>query len=52
MILGYGIIAVPTGIVTVEMAYASRHQRGVRMRNAIPIVLLTALTASACSTQR
>lgn len=24
MILGYGIIAVPTGIVTVELAHASR----------------------------
>jgi len=25
MIIGYGIIAVPTGIVTVEMAEAARH---------------------------
>jgi hypothetical protein len=28
MIMGYGIIAVPTGIVTAEIAYATR--RGVR----------------------
>lgn len=30
MILGYGIIAVPTGIVTAELAYASREGRAVR----------------------
>jgi len=28
MVLGYGIIAVPTGIVTVEMAYAARRESG------------------------
>jgi len=27
MIIGYGIIAVPTGIVTAEIAFASREQR-------------------------
>jgi Kef-type K+ transport systems, predicted NAD-binding component len=30
MILGYGIIAVPTGIVSVELANATRHQYGTR----------------------
>ncbi len=30
MILGYGIIAVPTGIVTVELAQASRHAEALR----------------------
>jgi voltage-gated potassium channel len=32
MILGYGMIAVPTGIVTVEMAAASRSQAASRSK--------------------
>jgi voltage-gated potassium channel len=32
MILGYGIIAVPTGIVTVELAHQSRHDDGAGKR--------------------
>ncbi|MEZ4806447.1 MAG: ion transporter [Flavobacteriales bacterium] len=30
MILGYGVIAVPTGIVSVEMAQTFRHREGIR----------------------
>ena len=30
MLLGYGIIAVPTGIVTVEMSQALKPKRGIR----------------------
>ena len=36
MIMGYGIIAVPTGIVTAELAYATREGRGQRKCSACP----------------
>ncbi|MFS4447141.1 ion transporter [Maribacter sp. 2307UL18-2] len=46
MILGYGIIAVPTGIVTVEF---SKHSKGAKVSGPSDIVHINTLSCSSCS---
>jgi hypothetical protein len=48
MVLGYSIIAVPTGIVSVELAHAGRPSRVRRARHAVPKA--TTSTPSTAST--
>jgi hypothetical protein len=43
MILGYGIIAIPTGIVTSEMTKISHKKIPLNLMFAISVVLLTTL---------